>query len=355
MKLLFAGGGTMGSVTSLLAVVEELKDKNPDVDFYWLGTKDGPEKSVVRQYNREFKAVASRQLRMFFSSLNFIDIFKIALGFFQSFIFILKYKPGVIVSAGGYVAVPVVWAGWLMGIPSLIHQQDARPGLANKLCAVTAKIITVCFPESVKNFKQRKVQVIGNPVRQEIKNPKSKIQNLLDKYKLNKKLPIVLIVGGGKGARPINKLVEDSIKELVKFCQIVHVTGIMNYESRIMNYGNYYKYDFLVDSTEVLQLADLIVSRAGMGTLTEIAYLAKPAIIIPIPNSHQVDNALYFYERGAVEILDQTELAGEKFVKRIRNLLSDKKKMKEFGEKAQRVIKWGAEEKIAGLILSLAK
>ncbi|NCP16952.1 undecaprenyldiphospho-muramoylpentapeptide beta-N-acetylglucosaminyltransferase [Candidatus Kuenenbacteria bacterium CG_4_9_14_3_um_filter_39_14] len=355
MKLLFAGGGTLGSVTSLLAVVEELKDKNPDVDFYWLGTKAGPEESVIREYNIEFKAVASGKLRRYFSLLNFMDVFKIALGFFQSFILILKCRPDVIVSAGGYVAVPVVWAGWLLGIPSLIHQQDVRAGLANKLCAGAAKIITVCFPESVKNFKQSKVQITGNPVRQEIRNPKSKIQDLIDKYKLNEQLPRVLVMGGGRGARSINKLVEDSIKELVKFCQIVHVTGIMNYESKITNYGNYYKYDFLVDSTEVLQLADLIVSRAGMGALTEIAYLGKPAIIMPIPNSHQVDNALYFYERGAVEILDQKELAGEEFVKRVRDLLGDKKKMKGLGDKAQRVIKWGAEEKIAGLILSLAK
>jgi len=190
-------------------------------------------------------------------------------------------------------------------------------------------------------------------VRQEIKNPTSTIQDLVDKYKLNKQLPIVLIMGGGRGAKSINELVAGSITDLVKFTQVIHITGVKFPISS--NSDRYHQFDFLVDSTEVLQLADLIVSRAGMGILTEIAYLAKPAIIIPIPNSHQVDNALYFYERGAVEMLDQTALAGEEFVKQIKDLLGDKKKIKELGEKAQRAINWGAEEKIVRLILSLAK
>lgn len=372
MKLLFTGGGTMGSVIPLLAIAEELKDKNPDIDFYWVGTKDGPEKFVVREYNIEFREIASGKLRRYFSLVNFLDIFKIIFGFFQSFIILVKLRPRVIVSAGGYVAVPVVWAGWLFGIPSLIHQQDVRAGLANKLCAKAAKMITVCFSKTAKQFNQKKVEVVGNPVRGSLNHSKAK--SLEGKLDLRGDLPIVLVMGGGRGSETINRLVEGSISELAKFAQVVHITGKFKVQSsppisslknsqwrktgqprteKSKVIDNYIIYNFIIDSTEVLKSADLIISRAGMGTLTEIAYLSKPSIIIPIPDSHQVENAKYFADRGGIEFLKQKELNEDKFIKSIKNMLDNRGKMKELGENVHKIIKWGAEKEIAKIILNL--
>ena len=357
-KILFAGGGTMGSVVPLLAVAEILKQKDPSLDLFWLGTKKGIENEIIKNYNLEFKAISSGKLRRYFSWQNFADIFKIIIGFLEAIVLLKKIKPRVIVSAGGFVAVPVIWAGWLLGIPSLIHQQDIRVGLANRLCAVGASRITVCFPRSLVYFNKRKTSLVGNPVREALRDRTTGVikQNLYKKYNLNSNLSTVLFMGGGRGAESINNLVSDSINQLVTFCQVVHITGklkIKTFKSKIIN--NYIIYDFLVDNTELLSLADLIVSRAGMGTLTELAYLSKPSIIIPIPDSHQVDNAKYFKNKQAIVMLDQKDLDEEKLLKVIRILLSNKKKMKVLGDNIHQIIQWGAEKEISEIILQMIK
>ena len=341
----------MGPVTPLLAVAEEIREKNVDTDFYFIGTTDGPEEAVVREYNIEFRSIVSGKLRRYFSFLNFVDLFKIIFGFFQSLIYLFKLRPSAIVSAGGYVAVPVVFAGWLLGIPSIIHQQDVRVGLANKLCAKVARYITVCFPESSSYFNQKKVSVIGNPIR---KSFGEKIKKIKSDFGFQSSLPVVLIIGGGTGAESLNNYVEDSIRELVKFCSVIHITGD-DKESGNLTINNYIKYKFLKNSCEVLQVADLIVSRAGMGTLTEIAYLSKPSIIIPIPNSHQEFNAAYFAGRSGALNLNQKGLDEDGFVEAIKGLIDNKEKMKKLGSRANKVIKWGAEGKIAELALKFDK
>ena len=132
MKILLTGGGTMGSVSPLLAIVEELKKQN-EIEFLWLGTQKGPEKKVIENYKIPFKAIFSGKLRRYFSWQNFIDLFFIKIGLWQSFFILLKFKPDVILSAGSFVGVPVIFAGWLLHIPCLIHQLDIRLTLANKL------------------------------------------------------------------------------------------------------------------------------------------------------------------------------------------------------------------------------
>lgn len=342
----------MGSVVPLLSVAEELKKKDPNIDFYWLGTRKGVEEKVVRDYNMDFKAVWSGKFRRYFSLLNIIDIFKVFLGFIQSIYILVRWRPEGIVSAGGFVAVPVVWAGWMLGIPSLIHQQDVRVGLANKLCAVVAKKITVCFPESMNDFKAGKAQAIGNPVREAVREKVNK-KELLNKFGLDEELPVVLVMGGGRGAASINELVIEALDELIKFCQVIHITGEGNWQ--VGKKDNYIQYEFLVDSVPAFKAADVIISRAGMGSLTEMAYLKKPAIIIPIPDSHQEDNAAYFYEGGGIVALDENELDEDKLSRVVKKLLGDKKNMKELGEKIHGKIKWGAERRMADILLGMVK
>ncbi|MFH1890284.1 MAG: undecaprenyldiphospho-muramoylpentapeptide beta-N-acetylglucosaminyltransferase [Candidatus Kuenenbacteria bacterium] len=359
MKIVFTGGGTMGSVIPLLAVADSLKEKNLNIDYLWIGTKKGPEKEVVQNYNIEFKSISSGKLRRYFSLHNFLDIFRIKAGFFQSLIILKKFKPHKIVSAGGFVAVPVVWAGWLLGIPIIIHQQDVRPGLANKLCAWCAEKITVCFPETAKHFKKKKIVVVGNPVREALKrlsasSLKYEKHDLLGKYNLKHNLPTVLITAGGRGSLVINNIVLDSLKELTKICQVVHITGrncSTNFIKSEKACDNYHRYEFMIDNTEILKLADLAVSRAGMSILTELSYLSKPSIIIPLPGSHQEDNAEYFAKKDAVEILTQKELNEELLVNSIREILKDKKRQEKLSQNIHGVIKWGAEKAISDLIL----
>jgi len=345
----------MGSVTPLIAVAEVLKARNPGGDLFWIGTKSGPEESVVRHYNINFKAIAAGRLRRYFSWQNFLDVFRIIIGFVQAVVFLIKIRPRVIVSAGGFVAVPVVWAGWLLGIPSVIHQQDVRVGLANRLCSLLAKKITVCFPEMAKNFAKKKTEVIGNPVRASWRKAAMvERERFLEKLKLKKEWPVVLVTTGGTGSLEVNQLVGDALKELVKFCQVMQVTGRHKADNNF-EHENYLSCEFLVDLVSFFKVADLVVTRAGMAALTEISYLSKPAIVIPIPHSHQEKNADYFYQKGAVEILDQEKIDSDELVKKIKELINNKNKLKELSDKVHGVIKWGAEERLAEIVREVGR
>ncbi|MDD5072063.1 MAG: UDP-N-acetylglucosamine--N-acetylmuramyl-(pentapeptide) pyrophosphoryl-undecaprenol N-acetylglucosamine transferase, partial [Patescibacteria group bacterium] len=293
----------------------------------------------------EFIAIPSGKLRRYFSFKNFLDPFKIIVGFFKSFFIILKWRPDLVVTAGSFVSVPVVWVGWILRAPVLVHQQDARSGLANKLMAPFARVITVTFEESLKDYGKKAVWT---------GNPSHNVERITHNASNSKKnLPIVLIVGGGTGAMEINKLVWESLEELTKFCQVVHITGkgkrIMNNELGIRNYVSY---DFLEHDKvmEIMQAADLVVSRAGLGFLTEISCLAKPAIIIPIPDSHQEDNARIFSKNKAAVVLDQKKLTPEDFINKIRELLKDEVLRRKLGGNAAGVMKKGASEAIAKIV-----
>ena len=221
MKIILTGGGTMGSVTPLLGVAEEIKKCAPDVEFLWIGTKNGPEKKVVDSYNINFKTIPAGKFRRYFSLRNFSDPFSILAGFFKSLWLIFKFKPQMILSAGGFVAVPVIWAGWILKVPSLVHQEDLRPGLANKLTARFAKIITVAFSDSLKYFPR--AIVTGNPIRAEIFSGSREATE--KSFNLEKDLPTLFVLGGGTGALELNKIVVAAVPELVKFCQVIHMTG----------------------------------------------------------------------------------------------------------------------------------
>ena len=257
------------------------------------------------------------------------------------------------ITAGSFVSVPAVWAAWLSRVPILVHQQDARPGLANKLMAPFARVVTVTFEESLKEFGKKAVWT-GNPARRslEIKNQKSKIKNQGD-------LPVVLVVGGGTGARAINELARKSLDELTKFCRIIHITGKNKNKGASLNppaggggKGGYISFEFLNinQMAEAYAAADIVVSRAGMGVLTELSYLGKPAILIPMPDSHQEDNAEIFKKKNAAIVLNQKELAAGQFVGEIKKLLEDKSLREKLGENIGKIIKKGAGERIGEII-----
>ena len=151
-KIMLTGGGTGGSVSPLLAVVDELKKQGDYYSFVWVGTKKGPEKFMVEREGIKFITIANGKLRRYFCLQNFIDPFKIIFGFFQSIKILNKERPKIVMSAGGFVSVPAVWAAGLLRIPVLIHQLDARPGLANKLMAPFASVVTTTFEKSVNDY-----------------------------------------------------------------------------------------------------------------------------------------------------------------------------------------------------------
>ncbi len=358
MKVFLVGGGTGGSVAPLLAIAEEIKKKKPEAEFIFIGTKKGqPEKEMIKDYNFHFKQIFSGKLRRYFSWQNFIDPIFILLGFFQSIFLLIKFRPQIIISAGSYVSVPVVLAGWLLKIPSLIHQQDIIPSLSNKILAPFAKKITVTFEKSLNDFPKKKTVLVGNPVREVIfKGDKERAR---ERFDLEKNLPVVFILGGGTGAAFLNNLVWQSLDQLLDFCQIIHLTGkgkleIRNWKSEI-NY-RYHLYEFLTEEiADAYAVADLVISRAGMNVLSELAVLGKPAIIIPIPDSHQEANAKYFAGKNAVIVLNQKELTSQKLLNEIRKLIFDEKLKNQLQENIKKIIPFDAKEKIVKEILKICQ
>jgi UDP-N-acetylglucosamine--N-acetylmuramyl-(pentapeptide) pyrophosphoryl-undecaprenol N-acetylglucosamine transferase len=207
---------------------------------------------------------------------------------------------------------------------------DVRPGLANKAMAPFAKAITVTFEKSLADYGKKAVWT-GNPSRFAICDLRFLKDDIIKRFNLKKNFPIVFIYGGGTGAEAINKLTEEKIDELCSFCQIIHSTG--KGKMTLGRNENYHPFEFLNvnEMKAALVASDLVVSRAGLGALTEISQFAKPAIIIPMPDSHQEDNAALLVEKNAAVVLNQKSLDADLLVAGIKSLLDNESERKRLG------------------------
>lgn len=320
MKILLSGGGTMGSVSPLIALYLELRKYDPQLSCLFVGGQTGPERVAVESYGIRFRTIRSGRFRRYLTWQNLLDPLNVVAGFFQSLWLLLRKRPDVVVIAGSFVGVPVAWAAWLLHVPVIIHQQDIIAGLANKLMANVARKITLSFEISKKDFSSKKTVLTGNPVKAELYQCHHDAGTL---FGLDLEMPTVLIMGGGTGAQNINTLVERSITRLAQLCQVIHISG----KGKKINvaHDNYYQFEFLTkEMTDALCAADLVVARAGISTLSELVVVAKPAIIIPIADSHQEANAHYFQNHNAVVKLDERGLTPDGFADMIEEVLRDK-------------------------------
>jgi len=352
IRIILAGGGTGGSVVPLLAVADEIKIIESETEFLFIGTRKGvPEKELVKNKNIPYKAIFSGKFRRYISLKNIIDPFLILIGFFQSFFIISKFKPKAIFSAGGFISVPLAWAAWILRKPIFIHQQDIVPGLANKLIAPLAKKITITFEKSFKSFNKRKTILTGNPVRKEIFQGNK--EKAIKQFNLDNNSPVLLIIGGGTGAKKINEMIAQIVPELVKFCQIIHLTGKgKKINDKKLNFENYQQYEFLSQGmSDLYQAADLIISRAGLGVLTELSILKKPMICIPIPDTHQEFNAQYFADKNALFLLNQKNLRPGKLLEKIKKIINSKKQLKDLSNNIGQLAHPQAGQRIAKIIL----
>ncbi len=351
-RILLSGGGTMGSVSPLLAVYTEIKSRLPATEFLFVGTETGPEKTAVAGYKISYQAIASGKLRRYFDWRNFFDPFKILAGFFQSLKIIREFRPDAVMIAGAFVGVPLAWAAKLSGVPVLVHQQDIETGLANKLMANTAKKVTVSFDVSLPDFPAGKVILTGNPIRAEFYYCDKEKSRML--FNLNNDQPVILITGGGTGSKLINEIVEKALPKIVKFAQVIHTSGSgkrINFES-----DNYHQYEFLShEMPEALCAADVVVSRAGLSTLTELSLCGKPAIIIPLYKTHQEHNAEFFQKRHAAVVMSEPGLNPEVFASALRGLISDKNKLDLLSDNIKKIMPADGVRKVSDALLAIAK
>lgn len=357
MNILLTGGGTGGHTIPMIAIVKELRKirrlaKRKDLKFFWLGSGEGPEKRAAQDKEIPFQKIVCGKLRRYFSFWNLVDFFKIPAGIFQSFFLILGFKPEVVFSKGGYVSLPVVVSAWFLRKKIIIHESDVVLGLANRIGARLAAKVLLGF-EIKEKTQDKKYIFTGNPVRSEILNGNS--EEAYHFFSFDKEKPVILITGGGQGARFLNRLVQKSLERLGEY-QIIHLVGPKNTlpESK----DNYKPYKWLEAKEMGLAyaLADLVVARAGANTLAEIAALGRPSILIPLPQAagnHQLANAQFFGKAGVSIILEQEDLNTKKFVKTIESLFHDRSKLENMGLQAKTLACPDSASRIAEEILKI--
>ena len=350
-RVLLAGGGSGGSATPVLAVAQALRRASPDVEFLYVGTRDGPEAALASAQGIPFAGVATGKLRRYWDLQNFTDPFRVIGGVVESYQLVRRFRPGVAFAAGGFAAVPPMVAARLAGARTLIHQQDVEPGLANRLLVPFAQRITVSLPSSLAHFPRRRTVVTGNPVRAEILVADPRLARAA--LALDDDVPLVLVTGGGTGALGLNRVVASAAPRLVERVQVVHLTGRGRGVPSETSSRRYRQIEFLVDEMpHLLAAASIVVSRAGLGTLTELAALAKPGLIVPMPGSHQWANADAFQRLGAVEVADQDTLTPDGLVDRVFGLLDDSARRERLGRALAASMPRDAADRIASLLLA---
>ncbi|OGL97925.1 hypothetical protein A2318_03925 [Candidatus Uhrbacteria bacterium RIFOXYB2_FULL_45_11] len=331
MKILFTGGGTLGPVTPLLAVAEAWKKRDASVEFVWVGTKRGPEREFVEKEGIRFRSITVARLVRHVSVEWIFMPFRFFVACLQASIILVREKPDLIAAAGGYTSVPIVIMGFFMGIPSWIHQSDVQPIMTNRLLAPFATWITVAWEKTRHAFPKSKTTLVGNPVREAVRNGiKARAELMFD---CDPKKPTVFVFGGGTGSAWINEAVHEILDELLTIANVIHVTG-RSRSSRLpprashgptaetAGFGTYFVTEMMTDEMpDAYAIADIVVSRAGAGAISELAALKKASIIIPLPNSPQEENAKAIEQ--ATLVLHQNTITPQELLHQIRRLLND--------------------------------
>lgn len=362
MKIFLVGGGTGGPTAPLLAVGAALKKIRPKTELFFVGTGSRIEARLLAPYGKNYHilSVPAGKWRRYFSLRNFGDLFKIALGFLKSLYYLRKFRPDLVFGAGSFAQVPAAYAAFLMRIPVVLHQQDIEILLSTKLAAPVAAAITASFEANLKDFSQSsglfwenqksKISWTGNPVRREIL--KGNIQDARKIFKLSPEYPTVLFMGGGSGAKSLNLLLEQALPELVKYVQVIHLTGG---KSRIETSEFYHPYDFL-DGTRLAHAyaaADLVVSRGGLSSIAELSALAKPAILIPLQGPQEVNVRFLNFLEAAVGISEHV-LTPKLLVKLVRKVLWEKDIADTLRKNIKILMPSNADERIAKLLIKVA-
>ena len=320
--IVISGGGTGGPSTAPLALASAYSVLDPKARFLFIGNDPVLEKKLfdeaLKMLGAEYISLPAGKWRRYFSVKNFFDFFRIITAFCRVLILFYKKRPDLIISAGSFASVPVAWAGRLTGAKILIHQQDLRPGLANRLMAPAANKLTVTFEKSLKDYGDR-AMLIGNPSVAGRLTEETK-RKVATRFGLSGR-PLLFVTGGGSGATGLNRLFYSALPFLPSDWDIIHISGRgkgLDAPSR----ANYQVTENLAheDFSALLSLADIVITRAGLGVLTELSIAAKPSILVPMPNSHQEDNAEYFKSQNAALVFHEKENNGEDFSRLILDL-----------------------------------
>lgn len=366
MKLLFACGGTAGHINPALAIAGYVKGRHPDAEILFIGNRGGMEERLVKNagYEMELITISGFKRKLSFDALkqNILTVKRTFSSSREAKKIIEKFKPDLCIGTGGYVSGPVLRTAAKMGVPTIIHEQNAYPGVTNKMLSKTAKRVMLAVSGSEKHFdKGCNYVVVGNPVRKEIleaDKSKARIELGLDER------PVVLSFGGSLGARKINEGIAALIARSGQDGQYQHIHGYGKYGqwfpdlvkekgADISECPNLDVREYIDNMATCMAAADVVISRAGAITLSEIQALGKPAILIPSPNvaeNHQYHNAMALVNNKAADIIEEKDLTEELVIEKVDSLLQNPDKLREYSENSRKMAIIDSNERIYSII-----
>ena len=330
MKLIIlTGGGTAGHVTPNIALIPELKKRGYEI--HYIGSKTGIEKELIGNFDIPYYGISSGKLRRYFDVKNFTDPFRILKGYSEADKIIKKIKPSVIFSKGGFVTVPVVKAAKRRHVPCVLHESDISPGLANRLCISSATAICANFPETLENLPAEKAHLTGSPIRSELFTG-NRLKGL-DFCGFTANKPVILVIGGSLGSVRVNEAVREILPTLLEKYQIIHLCGRDKIDESLQGTQGYVQYEYIQkELCDLLDAADIVISRAGANAICELLALRKPNILIPLSleasRGDQILNAASFEKQGFSYVIKEEDLTSDKLLSALQYVDENKDKYK---------------------------
>lgn len=368
MKVLVTGA----HFTVAQAVIEELA-KFPNIEIVYVGrkyTREGDrtasvESEIIPMLGIRYRTITTGRIQRSLSFYTIPSLLKIPIGFLQALWILFRERPTVILSFGGYVAVPIVITGWLLSIPIIIHEQTLVSGLANTVSSWFANKIAISFESDLYSFNSSKMVLTGNPIRKQLLSVRKKSSEIEEFIKSAREQGrfVIYITGGNQGSHIINEVVWSNLREILKSAYVIHQTGDSEYrdferlseEFKDLEGYMVKKWFDVEEVAEIFSKVDLVVSRGGINTLSELAYFGVPAIVIPVPyiyKSEQLVNAKYFSDLGLCRVLEQKDMK-ERFLAEIQDSLLNIKDLTIKAKGAKKVINKDAAKMIAQEVLLL--
>jgi UDP-N-acetylglucosamine--N-acetylmuramyl-(pentapeptide) pyrophosphoryl-undecaprenol N-acetylglucosamine transferase len=329
-KIALTGGGTAGHVTPNLALIKRLKEEG--FEIHYLGTEKGMERKLVEADPEViYHVIRSGKLRRYFSWQNFVDPFKVVLGYFDAKKVFKSVRPEALFSKGGFVSVPPVMAGRRCKIPVVLHESDYTPGLANRIAISYASKVLVTFEDTLEHTKGKGV-FTGTPIRGELYEGNAQKGYELCGFSGQK--PVLLCMGGSQGAQALNEALRNDLEALLKTFDIVHLCGKGKVSEEHQNIAGYKQFEYVgPELPDIFAATTLAVSRAGANSVFEFLALALPSLLIPLPLSasrgDQLQNAAYFERKGYSHVLFQEDITDESLYNGIMKLYEQRDEMKE--------------------------
>lgn len=359
-KFILSGGGTGGHIYPAVAIADELKSRFPDAEFLFVGALDRMEMDKVPQagYNIEGLWISGVQRKLTLKNLAFP--FKLMSSLWRSRKIVSSFKPDVVIGTGGFASGPVLQVSTSRGIPCLIQEQNSYPGITNKLLAKKVDIICVAYEGLEKFFPKQKIRLTGNPIRKDLLEVKHKHIEGKDAFQLKHNKQTLLVLGGSLGARRINQLIEANIKYFeTQDIQVIWQCGKLYYDQYkpFRALKNIQVHAFLNQMDLAYAAADIIISRAGAISVSELCIVGKPVIFIPSPNvaeDHQTKNAKSIADKNAAILIKESDLESN-FQKEFSDLISNENKQKTLRKNIEALALVNATNAIADEVEELLK